>query len=245
MDLTLEEQKQYDKFKKLPGCRNWDEARFIEKAKEQAKLNDPDLNVMGMFTLKEDKDIAKRLLFKYLDDFNIENIAEKNTLRQLIFLEVIQTNSIQPQIETYRQSGGLIPTQIMEAIHKNLREIKDLKLQLGLKTSDNDKSDGYKALESMQRKAEEWRRNNQGSRTLCCPHCGKMTLLKIRMDIWESQKHPFFKDRVLHNKQGVALYKAGKITKMDLALILDEDAKSTDYVEWILEKVEKGIDKPD
>jgi hypothetical protein len=89
-------------------------------------------------------------------------------------------------------------------------------------------------LGSMMKKYKIWRSENQGSRTLVCPHCGKMTLLKIRMEAWEAQKHAFFKDRILANPHLMEMYKNGKISKHDVAKVLHT---SLDYIDWLIKKV--------
>lgn len=233
----------YAQLRRLPQYKTMPEIELMAIAEKKERESDPDLDVAGMFIEAADKKLAKTLLSRYLEDFTIDNIAEKNTLKQLIFLEVLQVNSLQKQMNEVRKKSQIVPQQILDAIHKNTKEIKDLKNQLGIKKAEEDKSDAYKALESLKRKAEKWRQENQGSRTLCCPHCGKMVLLKIRMDSWEAQKHPMFKDRVLYNKHAFNLLKNGRISKMDVAKILDEDASSDDYVKWLLEKIQPKVER--
>ena len=67
-----------------------------------------------------------------------------------------------------------------------------------------------------------------------------MILLKIRTEAWEALKHPFFKDKILANKQLWLLYKKGKITKKDVSLVL---GTSEDYVDWLEEKIYKKDSK--
>jgi len=87
-------------------------------------------------------------------------------------------------------------------------------------------------LQALKEKFKVWRGDNQGSRNMVCPHCGKMTMLKIRMDKWIAQQHPFFKDRFLANKHLMRLYLTDKLTKEDIAKILDS---SPDYIDWLVE----------
>jgi len=58
--------------------------------------------------------------------------------------------------------------------------------------------------------------------------------LKIRTDAWEAQNHPFFKDRVLANKHLLKMYLDKKISRKDVALVLD---CSSDYIDWMIKKV--------
>lgn len=240
--MVKTKQQYFDQLSKLTQYQNKPAEEIMKLAERKVRENDPELDVASMFKTKDDKKMAKSLVGRYLDDFSIENIAEKNTLKQLIFLEVIQ-HGLQKQMEAFRkQSKGQVPQQILDSIHKNIKEIKSLKSELGIKKAEEEKSDAWKAYESLQRKAKQWREQNQGSRTMTCPHCGKMVMLRIRMEAWEAMKHPMFRDRILYNKHAFKLLSQGKISHMDVALILDEDASSTDYVEWILEKVQPKVE---
>lgn len=227
----------FQQFRKSAQYKNTSDADLMRICTNRVMAQDPDLDAAGMFTSADDKKLAKYLMGRYLEDFTIENIAEKNTLKQLVFLEVIQINSLQSKINEFRKANGIVPQQALDGIHKNIKEIKDLKNQLGIKKNDSDKSDAWVAWESLQRKVAKWRSENQASRTLICPHCGKMTMLRIRMESWEALKHPMFKDRILYNKHAMDLMVQGKLSRMDVAKILDEDASSTDYVDWLVEKI--------
>ena len=188
-----------------------------------------------MFEDKDEKKSAKDLLRKYLSDYAIETISDKNTLKQLIYLEILN-NRLQHILNALHKDSKGVPLQLVDGIHKNIEAIGSLKNKLGLiKTKDPKHSEtGFQALEILKKKFAKWREENQGSRTLNCPHCSKMVMLKIRTEAWEAQKHPFFKDRLLTNKHLLSLYKKNKITKEDVANILET---SVDYVDWILSKI--------
>jgi len=58
----------------------------------------------------------------------------------------------------------------------------------------------------------------------------------MKTEAWESQKHPFFRDRVIYNKELFKLYHEGKIGKKDVAAVLET---SEDYIDWVINKIEK------
>lgn len=197
-----------------------------------------------MYLTKEHKDIinkfegaekklASSLLEKYLRDYSIESISDINTLKEVIFYEIIQ-NRLQVKLNEFAASKT-IPIQLVNVMHENSDAIIKLKNNLGL-FADKEKKTEYDVLKHLKRRFSLWLEDNQASRTLVCPHCSKMILLKIKTDIWESQKHPFFKDRVLYNKHLFKLYGEGKITKKDLAAIIET---SEDYIDWVIDKIEK------
>lgn len=211
--------------------------REIAIAKLEEKKIDEDLDVGTLFSDREDKKLGKRLLKKYLNDYVIESISDKNTLMQLIYLEVIHTNRLQRVANDQYKEHQVVPRDIVDNIHKNLTKILELKDSLRLiKGKDAQaKSDTFKALETLKKKFKVWREDNQGSRTIRCPHenCGKMIMLKIRTDSWEAQRHPYFKDKLLGNTHLMKLFKEGKVTREDVAKILQT---SPDYTDWLLDK---------
>lgn len=70
-----------------------------------------------------------------------------------------------------------------------------------------------------------------------CPFCSELFFLKIRTDMYEAYKSPFFNDKILCNKHLLHLLKMNKITKLDVSKIL---GVSEDYVTWLLEKLNKN-----
>jgi len=179
----------------------------------------------------DEKKIAQSLLEKYLRDYKIETIADVNTLKEVIFYEVIQ-DRLQNKLNSFSGNQS-VPIQLLSSMHGNSDKILSLKERLGLT---KERAKGYDALKHLQKRFRAWMEENQASRTLTCPHCAKMILLKIRTEAWEAQKHPFFKDKVLYNKYLMELYHKGTVTKEDVAKVLE---CSPDYVLWLVEKIEK------
>jgi DNA-directed RNA polymerase subunit RPC12/RpoP len=198
-------------------------------------IQDDNLNVSEMFYDKAEKKEAKRLLHKYLSDFSIENISDKNTLSQLIFLEVFNKR-LQEVLNRIEKEKDVPSIKLIDSLHKNLSQIVLLKGSLGLTNKNSGKTDSFNALETLKKKFKVWREGNQASRSLVCPNCGKMILLKIRVDEWEAQNHPFFKDRILGNTALINLYKRGAIGKKDVADVLES---SPDYIDWLIERWNK------
>jgi uncharacterized protein YbjQ (UPF0145 family) len=227
----------FNKYKSLKQYKDLtdDEIRVKVKEKLEDKELFDELDIEGMFIDKDEKKEAKALLLKYLNTYTIETISERNTLKQLVFLEVFN-NRLQRELNNYYKEQQPAPQKTVESLHSNLNQISSLKDKLGLSMDKKGKeiNEGYGVLSSMMKKYKIWRDENQGSRTLVCPHCGKMTLLKIRMESWEAQKHPFFKDRILANPHLMHLFKIGKISKHDVAKVLHT---SLDYIDWLIKKV--------
>lgn len=203
------------------------------------KLALRELAVDKLFTDADEKKLAKELAKTYLNEFTPKSISDRNNLKSVIYLEVLQyrLQSVMNSLTEKDEDGNTttaIPLNLVDSIHKNLKEISANKERLGLigKEKEQKESDGFKILQSVKEKFKVWMENNQGSRSLVCPDCGKMVLLKIRMDKWIPQKHPFFKDRFLANKHLMKLYLQKKLTKEDIAKVLNS---SPDYIDWLIE----------
>jgi len=198
-----------------------------------------DLNVSDLFQSEDEQKRAKTLLDKYIQEYTIETVSDRNILKQLIYLEVLNTR-IQDSLNNYTGPDKDL-VKLIDVIHKNLSQILILKTELGLSGSKN-KQNEANALETLKKKFKNYLKENQASRTLVCPHCSQMILLRIRTTAYEAQKHPFFRDRILYNKPLLALYKEGKLTQKDVASVLE---CSEDYIEWVINKIEKNRIPPD
>ena len=226
-----EENGKIKRLRNLPQYKNLSEEEFQTKLKEREKLSELDIN--DLFTDKKEREKAKDLINKYLEEYKIETVADKNLLKQLVYLEIFHLR-LQESANLFSKENENIPLQLVNALHANLNQILILKDQLGLsKDKSLEQSDTFRALELLKKKFKVWKEENQASRTLVCPHCGRLIMLRIKTDAWEAQKHSFFKDRILGNSHLIKLYKENKLTKQDLALIFET---STDYVDWLVNK---------
>ena len=67
-----------------------------------------------------------------------------------------------------------------------------------------------------------------------CPHCEQFVLLKMRMDAWDSQKHPFFKDNTVWNTH--LMSHLGKTVFVDEQFVANVLETSKDYVSMMVQK---------
>jgi len=220
------------KLKNLRGLAGKNEIELIEMATDKIRKRKIDIDVNVMFKDKSEKAQAKSLLFKYMDDYTIESISDKNSIREVIYLEIVQQRLQDKLNEFYEQDQKAVPTQLIDTIHKNSDAILKLKNSLGLNKGRQGKST-YDAFVHLKKRFKKWREENQGSRTIICPHCGKMVILKLRTKFWEAAKHPFFRDKVLYNVHLFKLMSENKLNRDDVAKVLE---CSPDYVDWIIEK---------
>jgi len=192
----------------------------------------------------EQKKYGKKLFHEYQETYNIETASDLPLLEELIYREIRQKD-IKEQISEFKtdnkniQNKNTVPNKFINALDENLEQILLLKEKLGL--FKNEESKGiYEHIKVLEKKFKIWREANQASRQLICPHCSEMILLTIRTEAYEAFQHPMFADKVLANEHLWEMYKEGKITKLDVAKVLQGKAiESTDYVDWLEKKIYK------
>ena len=195
-----------------------------------------DIEIFAKLRNSKEKKLAKLLLYKYLEHFDIENISDRGTLGQLIYLEVMQFRLQDKMNELHGKEARAIPIDFLEVFHKNADSILKMKVSLGL-TKSKEKQSTYDALQHLMKRFEKYGSENQGSRHLKCPHGFKLILLRIRTDAWTAQKHPFFRDTFLYNRALIDNYnKTITLTRDFLAEVFET---SPDYVDWITNKIKK------
>lgn len=224
------------KLSTLVTYRNKTPQEIYDYARNHLEQEEIAIEITGKFKNKLEKKLAKDLLLKYLNDYQIETISERNTLNEVIYLEVVQKRLQDRLNEYYAKDAKAVPLQMIDAIHKNSDAIIKLKNTLGLNRSREVKLN-YDAYQHFIKRAKRWMEENQASRTLKCPKCQDFILLRMRTSQWEAQKHPFFHDNFLYNKTLFTnLDKTVKIDKNFIAGVLET---STDYIDWIIQKLGK------
>ena len=189
--------------------------------------------VANRFSSAEEKKIANTLQEKYLKEFSIENISDKNTLADMIYFEVIQVRLQKKLNDYYSKDAQAIPIDLVKLYDQNSRSIINMKDSLGLGNT-KDKLDNYDALQHLFKRHQVWREENQLSRFLKCPHCFQVIWLKMRTEAWEALKHPFFKDTFLYN---VPLFENfGKTVKLTRDFLASVFGVSPDCIDLIIER---------
>jgi len=186
---------------------------------------------------KDEKKLAKKLFDGYKKNYSIDTLSDLQLLESLVYRETIQIR-YKKKIEDLSKSKtvkatDIIPRNVLSSLDDNETHILTLKEKLGLFSDKKEDSDAFKYLEILKKKFKIWLKENQASRTLICPHCSKMIMLKIRTEAWEAQKHSMFRDRILCNDHLVKLFMDKKITADDCAKVL---GTSKDYIQWLISK---------
>ncbi len=221
-------EKKLKKLKRLVQYKGWSDDRLrdhiAQKMKDEAEAEKYKLD--GEWSSPTEKKVAEKLFHDYLKSTYIQSQNQLNSLKDLVFIDVQKENvkkAITDVIKDKKQ-----PTSRM---YETLQSLIDKSESLKEKLFGTNQDDDYTALQTLMKKFKIWRKENQGTRTIICPHCSEAVLLKIRTDKYDASKHPFFKDRILTNQPMMEDYINGKITSEQIARYLE---CASDYIEhWI------------
>ena len=186
---------------------------------------------------KEEAKTADNSYKSYIDKYSVEKFSELEDLKSLIVNEVIKER-YQKHLLEKEEKNQIPPKTEIDAFTSIQNQILTLKDKLGF-LEDVGKDDPFKYHQQLKKKFKRWCENNQVSRTLTCPYCSRLIMLLMRVDKYDALKHPYFKDKTLFNEHAFKLLEEGKISKLDVAKIIQgEEAESTDYVNLILDRIQ-------
>ena len=187
--------------------------------------------ILGSLTgcLPEEMKFASDLLQNYLVESSLSSYAEKDTLKQLVYLEVILE-----RIKTYinketEKANPVPPIQMLEQLQYLNKQIIEIKNELGLTQKEDQKTvlDEWNKLKA---KALNYYKESAGCNVVKCPECKKLFMLLKDVRNYTPEKITFFKKTMLYNKKLFEIYELGRITKEEMATIL---GVSNEYIELI------------
>jgi hypothetical protein len=238
---------------KLKGLRQY--ANYsdedLEKVATERYNRDGLLNKLSFVADGEEKTYALKLFDNYLSEYELESSADKDTLCQLVDLEMLgyrlkkQIDEICKGTET---SKGQIPYRLVELLHQNTEQISKLKSLLGMCKEEKDKSasDFVRAEESKKKRFEDWINlpENRANYTYVCDHCKGWNLIRRRIDKEKDAvlKSPWFiYGGILFNKGIFEDLYSGLITVEQVCKYLGNVPK--DYIDWIFKhyRIEIGM----
>lgn len=197
------------------------------------------IDITGKFKDKDEQRLAQVLLDRYLKDFDLETVSDRNTIQEVIYYEVLQSRIQEKINDLYANNVKAIPYDIVAIMHKNSETIIKLKSTLGLNKANKDKLVGYDAYDHLLKRHRKWLSENQAGRTIKCPACEQFVLLKMRTEAWEAQKHPFFRDNTVYNSHLMA--HLGKTVFIDEQFVANVLETSKDYASWMIQKSRRPV----
>ncbi len=199
--------------------------------KKESKFLEYKFQGTGLTTAE--RNWAKKKFRAYRTHYHIESYSDLQLLEELVFREALQERT-KARINRINKSNNvresnLVPKHIWTELNNNEERILVLKEKLGLFKEKNI-DDPFKKFEVLQKKFEIWKNDHIEERKVTCPFCSKIFFLNIRIDKYQESKLKLYKNKVLCNEHLWKCYKEGKITKEDLASILNV---SIDYIFWL------------
>jgi hypothetical protein len=200
-------------------------------------------NEVGLWVNQEEAKDAKKLFELYVKTRNMVDPSDIALLKNLIFLEMQLKRIYKAINDTYNKKlkdnkGYDVPSSELRTINEINAKIIDIKRVLGL-AQEQKGEDPLFYITQFKNKCLKWAKEQyQASRFRICPHCSKPIMFYMRPEVWETCKHPWFRDKVLANDWLWECYKAGKLTKEDMAkILLGKECQSTLYIDWLEKKV--------
>lgn len=200
---------------------------LIEKKQEQER----EFDLKELFDNPKELNQAKSILDKYLTEYTIESASDKNILKDIVYLEMMNFRMKKKLNEAYKKNGD-IPGSYQTSLQENMDAIIDLKKNLGLIRGEEGEDDTYKKFQLMRKRFLLWQSENQASFALKCAHCQNMLNVFLKESHYDIKKHPYFEDRYFLNLTVLKLYLSKRIDKQEFADIM---GCSTDYADFILE----------
>lgn len=232
-------EKKKEQLKGLKQYVNFSEEELLKEAEKKIAEDQLEAELL-MVVNPEELDSAKKLYTDYTAEYSIETSADKSTLYDLIYFEILNLRIKKYLNENQKGKDGVSPivhTQTIETLQKNTEKITLLKSQLGMTKKDADKenADVVKITENLKQRFHRWinQPENRANYTIKCPHCLNLFLIRRRLDKEKDEVsgHPWFiNGGILFNKHLFTMLARGEITLEDTAKILNT---STDYIDWI------------
>ena len=112
-------QKEYNRLKGLTSMkdRSTEEITVLAEANYKKKVIHKEF--LTGYKNKDELGLAKELVHKYLNDYQLTNVSDRNNLKEVIRLEVIQNRLHDKLNEMYENNSGALSLQTLEAIQKN------------------------------------------------------------------------------------------------------------------------------
>lgn len=215
-----------------------------KKLNEPIYLDEDIEDVSFSFVNQAEKNKFEELYRKYANELKPENISERNTLRILAYLEILNFR-IAEILTDYVRKKNVPPPSLNRQYNENLSKILEIKDRLGLGRQE-EKSDAFKYLEQLRIRFDKYIREHRHEEfTTRCPSCGLTYLIRRRTVTkcphcnqnigMEQIEHPFlWKGKTLYNPALLELVDKKKITVEEASKVLNT---SPDYIRYIYERI--------
>ena len=195
----------------------------------QKKIDEEGLLTAFVGLSDTEKQKAIQLYDQYVSEHSFESLAEKSTLINLVYLEMLN-DRVKLYIEKEgKDKQGAIPLRMTEQLVFNNTQIMQFKEKLGM-MRDADSENALELMNELKEKALTYYNEHAGCTVVKCPHCQQ--LFNLLMDVTNliPEKCSFFKGTLLYNLPLLNLYHNKKITKEEVANVLGVHQNYVDFI---------------
>jgi ribosomal protein S15P/S13E len=227
----MDKDKLFQKYRNMKQYASYNDeelqALIQKKSEEEALLT----AFVGLNELEKQK--ALQLYDQYVTEHSFESLAEKSTLINLVYLEILN-DRVKLFIEKEgNEKSGAIPLRMTEQLVANTNQIMELKEKLGM-MKDTDSENALQLMNELKEKALAYYNEHAGETYVKCPECQSIYRLLMKIDGFEPAKATFFRGTTLYNQKLMELYHYKKVTLEEVAEILGVNHK---YITFIYENI--------
>jgi len=193
------------------------------------KIQEEELLIAFVGLNNEEKKKAIQLYDQYVTEHSFESLAEKSTLINLVYLEILN-DRVKLFIEQEgNEKKGAIPLRMTEQLVENTNQIMSLKEKLGMLKNKEDEN-ALDLVNELKEKALAYYNEHAGETYVKCPECQNLFRLLMKVDGLEPAKATFFRGTTLYNQKLMELYHYKKITLEEVAEIMGVNPKYITYI---------------
>lgn len=208
-----------------------------------------------LFADEKEQKLAESRFRNYLENNEIDNASDIDTLKSLIFNEIFEIR-IQGELNKLKTDGKYPPDKLIKSLVEVQNQKGSLKIKLGIDKKEEEKDD-LSAYQLLHKRVDKYINEHKDEFTLGlgfqCESCGHKNwetflLYKRIKDFNTIIKHPYFAGRFLFNYEIVKDVKDNKITKQQATRYLmcagqgkfykpsaDDMKWCEDYIDYLLE----------
>lgn len=227
MDRDREIQRQTN-LKQNQGKSPEEIAQLVDKKIQEEELLN---SFVGLDEIEQKK--AIQLYERYVTEHSFESLAEKSTLVNLVYLEILNDRIKLFIKQEGEEKKGAIPLRMNEQLTFNTTQIMSLKEKLGMLKNKEDES-ALDLINELKEKALIYYNEHAGETYIKCPECQNLFRLLMKVDGLEPAKATFFRGTTLYNVKLMELYHYKKVTLEDCAEIMGVNSK---YITFIYENI--------
>jgi len=226
MDRDREIQRQAN-LKQNQGKSPEEIAQLVDK-----KIQEEELLTAFVGLNDTEKQKAIKLYDQYVTEHSFESLAEKSTLINLVYLEILN-DRIKLFMEQEQKDKKAIPLKMNEQLTFNTTQIMQLKEKLGM-MKDAESESALDLINELKEKALAYYNEHAGETYVKCPECQSLFRLLMKLDGLEPVKATFFRGTTLYNQKLMELYHYKKVTLEEVAEIMGVNSK---YIILIYENI--------